>query len=64
MVFQDSQGSKVTGVSQEKGDHQVHQVPKVFLGNKDGKVLGSQEPLEPQASQVSQEKKATPELQE
>lgn len=64
MVFQDSQASKVIGVSQEKGDNQVHQVPKVFLGNRDGKVLGSQEPLEPQVNQVSQEKKATPGLQE
>lgn len=64
MAFRDSLASKVTGVSQEKRDHQVHQVLKVLLGSKDEKVLGSQEPLDPQVSQVSQEKKATQGLQE
>lgn len=64
MVFQASQASKVIGVSREKGDHQVHRVPKVLLGNKGRKVLGSQELLEPRVSQVSQEKKVTQELQE
>lgn len=63
-AFQDSQASKVTGVSQEKRDHQVHQVPKVLLGSKDQKVLGSREPLDPLVGQVSQEKKATQGLQE
>lgn len=64
MAFRDSLASKVTGVSQEKWDHQAHQVLKVLLGSKDEKALGSQEPLDPRVSQVSQEKKATQGLQE
>lgn len=63
-AFQDSQASKVTEDSQEKQDHQVHQGHKVLLGSKDEKALGNQEPLDPLASQASQEKKATQGLQE
>lgn len=63
-AFQDSRASKVTGDSQEKRGHQVHQGHKVLLGSKDEKALGSQEPLDPLVNQASQEKKATQGLQE
>lgn len=58
-----SQVSKVIGVSQEKGDRQALQDPKVLLGSEEHRELGSQEPLEHRASQVFQEKKAAQGLQ-
>ena len=64
MGFQDSQVSKVTGAFQGKGDQLAHQAPKVLLGNEGQKALESQEPVEPQASQGSQEPKVTLGLQE
>jgi hypothetical protein len=64
MGFWDSQASKVIGVFQENREQLVHQGPKVLLGNEDQKALESQELLEPQASQGSQEQKATLGFQE
>lgn len=55
--FQDSQGSKVIGDFQEKGDQLAHQAHKVLLGNEDQKALESRELLEPQASQGFREPK-------
>lgn len=64
MGFQDSQVSKVIEAFQVKGGQLAHQAPKVPLGNKDQKVMESQEPLEPQASQGFQGQKVTLGLQE
>lgn len=64
MGFQGSRASKVIVVLQERGDQVAHQVLKGLLGNKDQKVLGSQELLELQVNQGFQEPKAILGLQE